>query len=132
MGKKKLPQDTSPKQPTGPTLKQVHRSGEVLIPGGMGGVVPFVQSKPEPKLPSRSHGRTTDELLSRLDRPGIIGQEDMLLLKVLQDQSQETKQELERFQNVLILAMEKGTPVETGRRKIRITGISVQLDEDWE
>ncbi len=130
MGKKKLPQDTSPKQPTGPTLKQVHRSGEVLIPGGVGVVIPF--ARPKPKPPSISKERTEEEILSSLDRPGIIGQEDMLTLQVLQDQYQETKEDLERFQNVLIYEMEKGTPVETGRRKLRITGIYMYREEDAE
>lgn len=41
MSKKKPPQDTPPKQPTGPTLKQVHGSGEILIPGGRGRVIQF-------------------------------------------------------------------------------------------
>lgn len=118
------------KKPTGPTLKQVHRSGEVLIPGGMGGVVPFVQPKPEP--PSVSHRETDEEILSRLDQPGIISDDDMILLEILQERHQEAKQELEKFANLLIHEMEKGTHVEEGLRKIRITGIYTHREEDAE
>lgn len=130
MSKKKPPQDTPPRQPSAHTLKQVHRSGEVLIPGGMGSVIPFAQPKPKP--PSISKERTEEEILSSLEQPGIIGGDDMITLQVLQDQYQEAKRDLEKFEKLLIYEMEKGTPVERARRKIKITGISVQLDEDWE
>ena len=130
MRKKKPPQDTPPRQPSAPTLKQVHRSGEILIPGGVGSLISFAQPKPKPR--SVSHTQTEEEMLSRLQRPGIISYDDMITLKVLQDRYQKSKGELNKFAKLIIDEIEKGTPVEKGARKIIITGVYTHREEDAE
>ena len=57
---------TKKKKPTGPTIKEVHRSGEILIPGGMGGVVPFAKPKRRRKPSSTEEYDSVKELLEMI------------------------------------------------------------------